>query len=100
MHKNSFKYIKTSVNWSDRNLIDRVICIIEPQIQLLLEVRRITLKDETPGAFMSLLLALLRFADTLHNSEDPLLGRYYNETKYRKLKLRLNEILRNKGIKV
>ena len=49
---------------------------------------------------MSLLLALLRFADTLHNSEDPLLGRYYSETEYKKAKPRLNEVLRNNGIKV
>lgn len=58
------------------------------------------MKNETPDAFMSTLLALLRFADTLHKSEDPLLGRYYNETEYSKAKPRLNEILRNKGIKV
>lgn len=77
-----------------------MICVIEPQIQLLLEVRRITLKDEAPDAFMSALLALLRFADTLHNTEDPLLGRYYNETEYSKAKPGLDKILRNAGIKL
>lgn len=70
----------------------------EPQIQLLLEVRRITLRDEVPDGFMSALLTILRFADTLHNSEDPLLGRYYNESEYAKAEPRLDKILRNSGI--
>ena len=49
---------------------------------------------------MSALLTVLRFADSLHVSEDPLLGRYYNETEYAKAKPRLDEILRNSGIKI
>ncbi|CAB4025565.1 O-linked-mannose beta-1,2-N-acetylglucosaminyltransferase 1 [Paramuricea clavata] len=72
----------------------------EPQIQLLLEVRRITLRDEVPDGFMSALLIILRFADSLHNTEDPLLRRYYNDTEYDKAKPRLDEILRSSGIKV
>ena len=75
------------------------IFISEPQIQLLLEVRRITLRDEVPDGFMSTLLTILRFADNLHNTEDPLLRRYYNEAEYDKAKPRLDEILRSSGIK-
>jgi hypothetical protein len=65
-----------------------------------LEVRRITLRDEAPDGFMSTLLTILRFADSLHNTEDPLLRRYYNDTEYDKAKPRLDEILRSSGIKV
>jgi hypothetical protein len=49
---------------------------------------------------MSALLTILLFADSLHNTEDPLLGRYYNDTEYDKAKPRLDEILRSSGIKV
>lgn len=67
----------------------------EPQIQLMLEVRRILLKGAKPDGYMSALISLLRFADNLHSSEDPLLKRYFDDAEYSKAKPRLEEVLRN-----
>ena len=63
----------------------------------MLEIRGITLRDIDPDGFMRALLSLLRFADNLHDSEDPLLGRYFNQDEYTKAKPRLDEILRDSG---
>ena len=85
----------------ERSLITTLLFyfISEPQIQLLLEIRRVTLRDEVPDAFMSTLLTIMRFADNLHPDEDPLLGRYYTDVEYEKAKPCLHKILRNSGIR-
>ena len=64
---------------------------------MVLEIRGITLRDDAPDGFMKALLPLLRFADKLHDSGDPLLGRHFNKDEYGKARPRLDEILRNSG---